>query len=204
MPRTPAARSPDATRDRILHAAFDEFYRNGFQGGSLGGILRTAGVTKGALFHHFDGKQALGYAVVDEIVAPLLADLWVDRLEHTSDPIPELIRAFRAHSRAAVTSGHWLLGCPLNNLAQEMSPLDEGFRSRIDRLYDRWRTTLVAALTRGRKAGTVKRSVSPRAAAAMIVASQMGIWGSGKSSQSRTVMQQATDGVCDYLESLKP
>jgi hypothetical protein len=37
----------------------------------------------------------------------------------------------------------------------------------------------------------------------LLVAAQMGIWGSGKSSRNTEVMRHATDGVCDYLESLR-
>ena len=40
--------------------------------------------------------------------------------------------------------------------------------------------------------------------AATIVAAQMGIWGSGKSSRDREVMRRAADGLCAYLESLRP
>jgi AcrR family transcriptional regulator len=64
----PPARTPAATRQKILEAAFAEFYKNSFQGGSLNQVVETAGTTKGALFHHFAGKQELGYAVVNEII----------------------------------------------------------------------------------------------------------------------------------------
>ena len=201
-----AARDPgrDTTRDRILRAAFMEFYRNGFQGGSLNHIVEAAGATKGALFHHFDGKQQLGYAVVDEIIAPLLATRWLEPVAGSEDPIADITRAFRTHVKADIESGHWLLGCPLNNLAQEMSPLDDGFRQRISELYDRWRKIYAAALTQGMKTGRVRDDVAPRSIAAMLVANQMGIWGTGKSSQSKTVMLQATDAVCDYLNAMRP
>ena len=66
---TATMRAPEATRGKILNAAFLEFYKHGFQGGSLNHIVEMAGTTKGALFHHFPrGKQQLGYAVVDEVI----------------------------------------------------------------------------------------------------------------------------------------
>jgi hypothetical protein len=37
----------------------------------------------------------------------------------------------------------------------------------------------------------------------MLVAGQMGIWGTGKSSQSKSVMMEAADALCDYLDTLK-
>ncbi len=198
-----AVRAPQATRRKILEAAFGEFYANGFQGGSLNHIVGMAGTTKGALFHHFDGKQQLGYAVVDEMIGPLLLQRWLDPVKESTDPVPDLQAAFRRFVETDIQTGAWLNGCPMNNLAQEMSPLDDGFYRRINHLYDLWRAQYAAALERGLRAGTVKADVNPRHVAALIVAAQMGIWGTGKSSRSQAVMRQAAEGLCDYLESLR-
>jgi AcrR family transcriptional regulator len=196
-------RDPAATRQRILSAAFLEFYQHGFQGGSLGRIVEAAGVTKGALFHHFAGKESLGYAVVDELIGPLLEQRWLAPLSGSADPILAIQQSFRAFIRQDIDSGHWAFGCPLNNIAQEMSPLDENFRRRIDALYLGWRNGFAAALADGIATGTVRSSVDPRAAASFIVAAQMGIWGTGKVSQNEALMLQAGEAICDYLETLR-
>src|SRR2546425_9023198 len=121
-------RAPDATRKKLLQAAFEEIYRRGFQGASLETILAAAGVTKGALYHHFIDKAALGYAVVDEVVKGLLLERWLGLLDqHTGDPLTALQGVFRTRA-SSLTADEIELGCPLNNLAQEMSPLDERFR----------------------------------------------------------------------------
>src|SRR5262245_4111427 len=196
--KTKAAKAPDATRRKILEAAFAEFYKNGFQGGSLNQIVEAAGTTKGALFHHFAGKQELGYAVLDEITGPLLTQRWLAPLTDSTDPIADIKKAFRQYVKQDIESGHFVQGCPLNNLAQEMSPLDEGFRTRIDKLYAAWRKCYADALAAGIKAGKVRGNVRAADAAALIVASQMGIWGTGKSSRSRELMAQAGEAVCSY------
>jgi TetR/AcrR family transcriptional repressor of nem operon len=199
------ARGPEATRAAILNAAFLEFYRNGFQGGSLNHVVESAGITKGALFHHFpNGKQELGYAVVDEMIGPILQQRWLEPLVGSKDPIADLKRAFRQYVKEDIEAGYFLQGCPLNNLAQEMSPLDEGFRKRIDKLYSLWRKTYAEAFAAGIKAGKVSKSVEPASVAALVVASQMGIWGTGKSSRNPELMAQAGEAVCAYLDSLKP
>ena len=196
-------RDADATRQRILGAAFLQFYHNGFQGGSINDIIAAAGITKGALFHHFATKQALGYAVVDELIAPLLTQRWLAPLHGTTDPIADLQRSFRKYVKEDIESGSWVHGCPLNNLAQEMSPLDEGFRSRIDTLYTLWRKEFAAALAQGIENGSVRKDASPKSVASMLVAGQMGIWGSGKGSRNKSVMIQANEALCDYLDSMK-
>jgi TetR/AcrR family transcriptional repressor of nem operon len=197
-------KTPEATRGKILAAAFQEFYKHGFQGGSLNHIVEMAQITKGALFHHFAGKHELGYAVVDEIIGPILKQRWLGPLENSTDPIADLKLAFRRYVKTDIASGSFVQGCPLNNLAQEMSPLDEGFRRRIDKLYASWRETYATAFARGIKAGKVRKDASPHHIAALVVASQMGIWGTGKSSKDVELMVQAGEAVCGYLDSLKP
>jgi TetR/AcrR family transcriptional regulator, transcriptional repressor for nem operon len=201
---TVAVKAPEATRRKLLEAAFGEFYANGFQGGSLNHIVEAAEATKGALFHHFESKQALGYAVLDELIGPLLLTRWLDPVHDATDPLTEIQRAFRRYVAEDIASGNWLQGCPLNNLAQEMSPLDAGFHERINALYALWRERYSAALRRGIDAGTVTATANADDVAAAIVAAQMGIWGSGKSSRSEIVMRSAADGLCGYLESLRP
>src|SRR5512140_1013253 len=82
---------PGRTRERLLQAAFREVYRSGFQSASLDAILAAAGVTKGALYYHFKSKEALGYAVVEEIIAPDLRAKWLRPLLNGKDPIDTLI-----------------------------------------------------------------------------------------------------------------
>ena len=195
----------ESMRDNILHAAFEEFYRHGFQGGSLNRIAERAGATKGALFHYFKSKTELGYAIVEEVIRPLGKERWINPLLEAGDPVEAIKATFRRNIREDVAKIEMLTqGCPLNNLAQEMSPLDEGFRKRIEQNYQLWREALAEALERAKRRGQIKKSVEIKEAAALIVASQMGIWGTGKNSQDAKLMTQAGEALCSYLDSLKP
>src|SRR5258708_32004558 len=154
-------RTPESTRQRILDAALDEFYKNGFQGGSLNRIVDDAATTKGALFHHFKGKKHLGHAVVREVIHPHFNQQWSDPLANSTDPITDLKRIFRQGAKREIADGGLVHGCPLNNLAQEMSPLDEKFRQALDKIYVAWRETVSAAVADGIKAGKVRKDVPP-------------------------------------------
>src|SRR5262249_33626073 len=155
------ATSPTSTRERILKAAFEEFHRHGFQGGSLNHIIEEAGLTKGAVFHHFASKQVLGYAIVDEIIWPLFEAKWLVPLADSGGDPQGLIRLVLSIAEEESSSGTLIQGCPLNNLAQEMSPLDEGFRLRLEKVYSAWRKSLADALSRGIQAGKVRRDIEP-------------------------------------------
>ncbi|HAV63979.1 MAG TPA: TetR/AcrR family transcriptional regulator [Verrucomicrobiales bacterium] len=191
-----------STRERILGTAYQEFRQHGFQGGSINRIVASAGITKGALFHHFSGKNELGYHVVDEVIRPRVEEKWIEPLKRTDDPIRTLRQIlYKAAETARVDLCQ---GCPLNNLSQEMSPLDEGFRTRINAIYDAQRTAIEAAFRRGIAAGLVRKSVNPERAAAFIVAALTGMTGTAKTAQCRELLMMASEGLIDYLDSLKP
>jgi TetR/AcrR family transcriptional repressor of nem operon len=63
MPR-PTKQSPERgdARTRLLEAARDVIRTQGFTATTVEDLCRTAGVTKGAFFHHFETKEALGIA----------------------------------------------------------------------------------------------------------------------------------------------
>ncbi|MHC5021704.1 MAG: TetR/AcrR family transcriptional regulator [Planctomycetota bacterium] len=69
------AAKAEQTRETLLRCARREFTERGYADASLGGIVRLARVTKGALYHHFDDKQALFRAVVVALEQELIGAL---------------------------------------------------------------------------------------------------------------------------------
>ncbi|MPZ86354.1 MAG: TetR family transcriptional regulator [Actinophytocola sp.] len=55
----------ESTRQALVDSALDLFTEHGYAGTSLDAIVKRARVTKGALYHHFSGKQALFEAAFD-------------------------------------------------------------------------------------------------------------------------------------------
>ena len=54
----------EATRQRIVNAAVELFSDVGYQATGLGDIIERAQLTKGALYYHFDSKEALATAII--------------------------------------------------------------------------------------------------------------------------------------------
>lgn len=195
-------RNPDQTRKSLLMAAFQEIHRNGFKRASLDSILDKTGLTKGALYHHFPTKQALGYAVVDEVLCGIAHQLWVQPLLGQDDPVTALQTQLKGLA-AAPADDLLQHGCPLNNLSQEMSGLDEGFRSRLDQVFSSWRDAIAACLEHGKKQGTVRRDVDSKQAATFIIASLEGGLGMAKNARSVEVLKQCGQGLAQYLDTLR-
>jgi len=200
-----AAKNTDqelATRQVILEAAYEEIHVHGFQGASLSKILSSTSVTKGALYHYFPTKLELGYAVVDEILADHIQQMWVKPLMDANDPITAFKNVI-IQSGEEITEDDIQCGCPLNNLAQEMAPKDEGFRSRVEAVYRSWRKGIESALAKGQKNGTVDKEINVVSVATMIVASLEGCMGLAKNAQSKKVLFQCGRSIVDYLETLR-
>ena len=195
-------RNPEATRKRILQAAFMEIYRKGFQGMRLDDVLNTTELTKGALYHHFPNKRALGYAVVDEVILPIMDEMWLEPLKKAPDPMQGLIDVVEQLPEMKPPE-IIEYGCPLNNLAQEMSPLDEGFRQRLDYVFRLWHDVTEEALERAKHQGKLRESIDCDETATFIMAALEGCIGIAKNAQSIERLRACNRGLVDYLHSLK-
>ena len=175
-------------------------HRSGFRSADLDAILAKAGVTKGALYYHFDNKEALGYAVVDEVMASDLHQKWVQPLRNAKNPIDVLIRIVQSESlkREDVRRS-----CPLLNLSQEMSGLDEGFRRRTAKLFRDWHDAIAEALREGQKRGMVRSDVNANETATFLIATWEGYVVLGKNSQDPRMMESGRRSVIRLLESLR-
>ena len=194
------ARDPERTRARLLGAAFAEMHLTGFRGAGLDAILARAGVTKGAMYHHFDGKQGMGYAVVDEVIADMTRQKWTQPLAAADDPLAALIEIIANTSRDLADLER---GCPLNNFTQEMAPLDEGFRARIAAVFAAWTAGIAEALRRGQALGQVAAGVDADDEAMFLIAAYEGYISLAKNAQDVGVLEAGQRRMIRHLQSLR-
>ena len=198
--RKTRSRDPERTRKLLLQAAFEEVNKSGFESTGVDTILAATGVTKGALYYHFDNKKALGYAIVEEVIAANLRDKWLHPFRSGDDPIDTLIGIVRATSlRLEVVRA----GCPLNNLAQEMSQRDERFRKHLAKVFHEWQEGTAMALRRGQSEGTVRHDLDARETASFFVAMYEGYVILAKNAQDVNVWKVGIRNIVGWLESLR-
>jgi TetR/AcrR family transcriptional regulator, transcriptional repressor for nem operon len=195
-------RDPERTRQRLLKAAFREVYRYGFQSAGIDTILAATDVTKGALYYHFGSKEALGCAIIEEIVAEMTRDRWLRPLQRSKDkdPIDALIGVVQAipHQPRDVKGG-----CPLVNLAQEMSQLDEQFRKRLEKIFHAWQAEVAMVLRRGQSQGTVRHDLVPEETASFLIAMVEGYEVLAKNAQDARVWNMGIRNIAGWLSSLR-
>jgi AcrR family transcriptional regulator len=90
-----------ATRDRLVEAGRELFGEHGYEGTSIEAVLESAGVKRGALYHHFESKQALFDAVLDRVVSDI-ARAVAEAARAEGDPVASLRAGCAAWLRMAL------------------------------------------------------------------------------------------------------
>ena len=94
-------------------------------------------------------------------------------------------------------------GCPLLNLAQEMSPLDEQFRKRLEKIFQAWQEGVAMLLRKGQSKGTVRRDLNPDEAASFLIAMVEGYAALAKNAQDAKVWEVGIRNIVGWLRSLR-
>jgi AcrR family transcriptional regulator len=142
---------PVGMRARVLDAAFSLFQAQGYAATSVHEIAAAAGVTGGALHHHFPTKKALGLAVIKERVGAALEETWLEPVRSASSARNGILQVLESLARELDSQGS-VRGCPVNNLTLELAYADPDFRAELRQLFDQWRSTITGRLGENREA----------------------------------------------------
>jgi AcrR family transcriptional regulator len=134
-------RKGDATRVRILDEAARQAARRGLAGVSLADVGEAISLSKSGLFKHFDSKEAMHLAVVEQVSARFTEFVW-----QTVEALPP------GRARLEAMFARWLdwiggewseSGCPMLALSVELDDQPGPTRELLAKQLNRWRKTLV-------------------------------------------------------------
>ena len=194
-------RNPENTRMRILKAAFKDMHHKGYQGLRIDAVLKETGLKKGALYHHFASKKALAYAVLEELIQNHIIEQSIKPLEKFDNPIEGIMSTFKKVGETW-SDEFFNFGCPLNNLAQEMTPIDEGFRTVIKDFFSYWEEQYALAFKRGQDKGFIKKDINLEETSRFIITAIEGAFGQAKIHQSRQAFINSGNQLERYLGTL--
>lgn len=200
MART-KARNPEKTRADILNAAFLEIYRHGYNGVGVRELASKAEVTIGAFFHYFPTKNHVAYAIIEEIIRAGIMDRWIKPLAAYKNPLQGILKCFKS------TFDSWddelvCLGCPLNNLTQELSSSDESIKERTSAVLNDWILHTKNHLDRAKEGGYLKKNVNTRELAEFIVTFQEGTFAMGKALNDRRIFDSMYKSFKLHIDSV--
>jgi TetR/AcrR family transcriptional repressor of nem operon len=193
-----------STREAILEAANRLIHVHGYNHTSLDDVLRESGVGKGNFYYHFKSKEELGYAILDQIIASFLDRTLEPCFSDPDRGALAQICCFVDRVLETQRESNCVGGCPLGNLAAELSDLHEGFRARLASVFAVWRERLTQALRTEQLRGAVDAACRPEAVADFLVASLEGAILLTKLTKDITVMEQCVAEIKRYLSLFEP
>ncbi len=164
-----------STREKILNSAYRLFYEKGFNGTSIDDILKDAQLNKGSLYHIFKSKKKVLLAVIEEKIAPILTEEDYKIIQAEPKPLH-----FLEQKLLNIDFFDFKHGCPLNNLVQEMSPVDVDAAKALLKIYNNLEYYYFLALRDEKLSEEDKKSL-----AKMMVATVEGAIVSAKAAQNK-------------------
>jgi AcrR family transcriptional regulator len=160
----------EQSRREIVSVAIDCFSRHGYQGTSIDRIARAAGVTKGALYYHFEDKEALLFGALDDRIGGF-ERVVVERVTALKDPIAALHAVAEICVEQATRSNHRRF---LLTLMVEALDTHPALSDRFRQMMRRFRAFLADTVRIGQKKGLFRKDADPDLGAQLFVAGLFG------------------------------
>lgn len=119
------------TRQKLIDITYDEIYEKGYQAASLSEILSKAQVHKGSMYYFFENKKEMAMSALKEKLSERFIKRYATILQYESNILNELFKVLND-----ISLRDFKKGCPLANIVQEMSNLDEDFDAMSKGFYE--------------------------------------------------------------------
>jgi AcrR family transcriptional regulator len=130
----------ERTRQRVVDAANQLFYRKGYNRTSFSDVVAEADVPRGNIYYYFKTKDEILKAVIThriEVISIMLAE-WDKNISDPLDRLQRFVRILYDSSPALLRSG-----CPMGSLCVELAKDQPGLKEESKRLFDRFQGWLV-------------------------------------------------------------
>lgn len=140
---TPVSSAP--TRTRILDAAFELFWLQGYDGTGIAEILEKADVNSGSLYNLFASKEQVLLAVLDRCLDQLYPEVMEPAFQQTTDPLERIFAVLEGYRRGLQIT-ECTGGCPMGNLSIEVGDHIPAAREKIWQNFENWRKWILLCL----------------------------------------------------------
>lgn len=185
--------SGKTTRDQIVDAADQLFYRQGYEHTSFSDIADAVQISRGNFYYHFKTKDEILDAVINVRLAntqTMLAQ-WELEGEQPADRIRSFINILIGN-RAKIQR----YGCPVGTLCTELAKLNHASRAEANKLFSLFRTWLRRQFTLlGRKADADELAMH-------LLARSQGVATLANAFHDETFIKQEVQHMCNWVSSL--
>ena len=172
------------TRKNLIDSTFDEIYSKGYQGASLTTILKNAKVHKGSMYHFFENKKEMALVCIKEKIYERFVQRYSSIIALESGYLEAFIKSIKD-----TTNRDFNKGCPIANIVQEMSNIDEDFKVLMEEIYQTFRKNIKDILDLAIKKDEMKECDTTKLA--LYIASTI---------EGAILSVKATGNIQDYID----
>ena len=161
-------------RDKLLEIACKAFGQKGYDRTSIDDLLAEACVSPSNFYYHFKSKEELALEVLESIFEgsrQKFGPIYEDGKLRASEKLKRLHGLFVERMERSRCSG----GCPLGNLASELSDANPKFRERIAAFFEECMGGIEGIVRQGIREGEFRADLDPRASAELLFGSLEGL-----------------------------
>ena len=180
------------TRDHIVEAADQLFYRQGYEHTSFADIAAAVRISRGNFYHHFRTKDEILDAVIGLRMANTreMLEQWEAEGDHPADRIRSFIHML-VMNRAKIMRH----GCPVGSLCNELAKLDHGAQAGAAGIFTLFRDWL------RRQFALLGREADADALAMHILARSQGVAALANAFRDEDFVRQEVDQMCAWLDA---
>jgi TetR/AcrR family transcriptional regulator, transcriptional repressor for nem operon len=184
--------SAKTTRDHILEAADQLFYRQGYEHTSFSDIADAVQISRGNFYYHFKSKDEILDAVIDVRLANTkkMLEQWETEGKQPADRIRGFIHILIVN-RADIKR----YGCPVGTLCTELAKLNHASQAEANKLFTLFRTWLRRQFT------LLGREADADALAMHLLARSQGVATLASAFHDEKFIKQEVSQMCDWLTS---
>ncbi|MBZ0217259.1 MAG: TetR/AcrR family transcriptional regulator [Fimbriimonadaceae bacterium] len=181
-----------STRDHIVEAADQLFYRQGFEHTSFSDIADAVQISRGNFYYHFKSKDKILDAVIDARLAGTgrMLEQWEIDGKTPADRIESFIHMLIAN-RADIKR----YGCPVGTLSSELAKLNHASKAEANMLFTLFRTWLRRQFT------LLGRKTDADELAMHLLARSQGVATLANAFHDEKFIRREAELMCDWLET---
>lgn len=153
--------SPESqeARDRIIEVAADLFLKQGYGATGIAQILTAADVLRGSLYYHFPTKEDLLLATLEWRLRMLWPEVITPVYDRVDDPLERLFGILDGYRQMLLVC-EFQQGCPIGNLALELSESNPRARQLLAENFENWKRAIQGCLEEAQTQGKLPEDVN--------------------------------------------
>lgn len=187
-------------RERIIEVAADLFLKNGYGATGIAEILNAAGILRGSLYYYFPTKEDLLLATLQWRLKMLWPEVIQPVFDRIDDPIERVFGILDGYRQMLLTC-EFQMGCPIGNLALELSETHVRVRKLLEENFENWKKAIRGCLEEAQ--GRFPEECRPQDLSHFVLTVMEGAVMLARTYRSINCYDRAVHSLRDYFERLQ-